>query len=91
MAYVTLIVKAEEGSEYLTPQAMKNVDDYLKTRTPALMNVASSGLPIQEADGTWKVRVFEPSSSGFVKHIITNYFGLTIVREEEQEERTDKL
>lgn len=75
-----LYVKAPEGNGYTTPQAMKRIDDHLVQMTPASF-LAPQGLPIQEADGTWVVRVHMESALGLVKSILTKHYGLEIVRE----------
>jgi hypothetical protein len=83
--YVNLYVKAPKGNGYTTPRAMKRVDDHLTQSTPAMMKCPPpSGMPAQEPDGTWEVRVFDPSALWLVKRILTDHYGLIIVREEEQ-------
>lgn len=77
-----LYVKAPKGSGYTTPRAMKRIDDHLVAQTPASF-VAPDGLPVQSADGTWEVRVLDESALGFVKYILTQHYGLEIVREVE--------
>ena len=79
-----LYVKAPPGNGYTNPQAMKRVDDHLILSTAASFN-APNFLPVQEADGTWEVRVYDGSdlSLRLVKRILTGHYGLEIVREVE--------
>lgn len=78
--WIQVYVKAPEGNGYTTPQAMKRIDDRLVQSTPASF-VAPDGLPVQEADGTWEVRVHDERMLGFVKSLLTRHYGLEIVRE----------
>lgn len=79
-------VKAPSGSGYTTPQTMKRIDDHLVAQTPAsFVAPPPEGLPVQEADGTWEVRVHDANALGFVRFILTEHYGLEIVREVENE------
>ena len=83
MALVQLYVKAPQGNGYTTPEAMKRVDDHLTHSFPAMMHCpAPSGLPVQETDGTWQIRVLDPKAVGIVKRVLSQHYGLEIVREE---------
>lgn len=77
-----LYVKTEEPrSAYTTPRAMKRIDDHIFT-IGGMMNCPSpEGMPVQEADGTWEVRVLQEAMLPFVKQVLVNHYGLTIVRE----------
>ena len=80
--WIQLYVKAPAGNGYTTPQMMKRVDDHLTQSTPAAMYCPlPSGLPAQEEDGTWEVRVYDTESLGYVKSILTRHYGLEVVRE----------
>lgn len=82
--WIQLYVKAPPGNGYTTPQAMKRIDDHLTQSAPAAMKCPPpTGIPIQEPDGTWEVRVFDISSLEFVKLILIQHYGLEIVREVE--------
>ncbi|MEK7543730.1 MAG: hypothetical protein AAB557_02585 [Patescibacteria group bacterium] len=61
---------------------MKRIDDYLISKTPASF-VAPTGLPEQGEDGTWEIRVHQQSALVLVKRILTEHYGLEIVREVE--------
>jgi hypothetical protein len=78
--WIDLYVKAPAGNGYTTPQAMKRVDDHLVQSTPSSFK-APNGLPVQETDGTWEVRVYIESALGLVKSILTQHYGLEIIRE----------
>ena len=83
MSWLQMYVKAPEGSGYTTPHAMKRVDDHLTQQFPAAF-CCPEDLPIQEADGTWEVRIFDASNDlivRIVKRILTDHYGLKIVRE----------
>ena len=86
MAFVHLYVKAPAGNGYTTPQAMKRVDDHLTLSFLAMMHCPPpSGLPVQETDGTWQVRVLDPTMVPIVKRVLQGHYGLEIVREERVE------
>jgi hypothetical protein len=75
-----LYVKAPKGNGYTTPQAMKRIDDHLVQITTASF-ATPVDLPVQEADGSWEVRVLVESDLNIVKGILTRHYGLEIVRE----------
>lgn len=77
-----LFIQAPEGNGYTTPQAMKRVDDHLVQLTPAsFVAPPPEGLPVQRKDGTWEVRVHDEGALFIVKGILTEHYGLEIVRE----------
>lgn len=81
-----LYVKAPEGIGYTNPQAMKRIDDHLVSRTPSsFVAKPPEGMPVQQEDGTWEVRVLDESALSFVKFILTDHYGLEIIREVENE------
>jgi hypothetical protein len=81
--WIQLYVKAPEGNGYTTPQAMKRVDDHLVQSFPASMRVPphGNGLPEQEEDGSWEVRVYHAGSAGIVRAVLIGHYGLEIVKE----------
>lgn len=80
--WIQLFVKAPAGSDHTTPQAMKRIDDLLTQTMPASMHCPPpSGMPVQESDGTWEIRVFDESAFKIVKTFLTQEYGLEIVRE----------
>jgi len=85
MRWLQLYVKAPEGNGYTTPEAMRRVDDHLTQMFPAsLCCPPPEGMPVQEADGTWEVRILDVSNAltvSMVKRTLTNHYGLEIVRE----------
>jgi hypothetical protein len=79
---VTLYVQAPKGNGYTTPRAMKRVDDHLRQDASANMKCPPpSGMPVQEEDGTWEVRIYNANLAEYVKYILKNHYGLEIVRE----------
>lgn len=81
--WIQLFVKAPSGNGYQTPRAMQRVDEHL-TGLFAAAFCCPAGLPVQEPDGTWEVRVFMPDQAELVKMMLTNHYGLEVVREVEQ-------
>lgn len=80
-----LYVIAPEGNGYTTPQAMKRIDDHLVQAGLAFFVAPPLvGLPKQQPDGTWEVRVLNDNLK-FVKYILTEHYGLEIVREVEND------
>ena len=74
-----LFVKAPAGNGYTTPFAMKRVDEHVNNF--GAFFCAPEGIPIQESDGTWEVRILTDAT--FIpKKLLTEYYGLEIVREE---------
>ncbi len=84
MAWHQLYVKAPEGNGYTTAEAMKRIDDHLMQMTPASF-VAPDGLPIKGADDTWEIRVMTTAALDLVKSILTDHYGLEIIREVKNE------
>jgi hypothetical protein len=82
MTWLQMWVKAPPGNGYTTPEAMSRVDDHLTQQFPATM-CRPEKLPVQETDGTWEVRIFDanPLIIRMVKGILTEHYGLEIVRE----------
>lgn len=58
---------------------MTRVDEHIQQYGAVFC--APDGTPIQEADGTWEVRIYGPLV-GMVKSVLTGHYGLEIVREE---------
>ena len=80
--FATLYVKAPAGNGYVTPQAMNRVNDHLTQDFQAKMKCSlTSGRPVQESDGTWEVSVFKFTMVNTVKQVLTQRYGLEIVRE----------
>jgi hypothetical protein len=65
--------------ERATPASMKMVDAQINNFGGFF--AAPEGTPIQEADGTFEVRVLF-GDPGFVKYLLVDRYHLTIVREE---------
>ncbi len=83
MSCVVLYIRAPENSGYTTPNAMKRVDDDLTANYSTVMFCPPPlGLPVQEADGTWQVRVLNSMMAGIVKGVLSEHYGFTIEREE---------
>jgi hypothetical protein len=78
-----LTVKAPEGNGYTTPQSMKRVDEHLN-QCNAVFN-APDGIPIMNLNGSFDLRVYEESSLKYVKYILTNHYGLEIIKEVEHQ------
>lgn len=80
--YIDLFVKAPPGNGYTTPNAMKRVDEHLIQQFPAMF-LAPEGVPIQEADGSFQVRILDTSELAvlMVKNLLTKHYGLEIIRE----------
>lgn len=74
-----LTVKAPPGNGYTTPQSMKRVDEHIN-QYGAVFH-APDGTPIQNPDGSFDLRVLQESSLRFVKFVLTNHYGLEIVKE----------
>lgn len=68
-----------------TPQSMKRVDEHLQTMGAFMHAPSLPGVPVAEADGSYEVRVLF-GNPGFVKFVLTDHYGLTIVREQVNEE-----
>ena len=81
--YVNLYVKSPTASAN-TPQEMKRADKTLTSIAPACF-CAPNGTPIQEADGTFEVRVFDPQHTEYVKNILSAQFGLEVIRQEKHD------
>ncbi len=78
--WMQLYVRAPEGNGYQTPEAMKRVDEHLVSKFAAMF-CAPQGVPIQEPDGTFEVRVLMLAQVGLVKTLLTGHYGLVVVRE----------
>lgn len=78
-----LTVKAPAGNGYTTPQAMKRVDDHILQHGG--MFHAPEGIPIQNLDGSFDLRVLQENALGFVKYILTKHYGIEIIKEVEHE------
>jgi hypothetical protein len=81
-----LWVKAPEGNGLGTPEGMKRVDDALTLRVAAYFE-SPNGLPEQEPDGTFVVRVMETDFLPLTKRILQTTYGLEVIREEIQEDK----
>ena len=79
-----LTVKAPQGNGYTTPQLMKRVDDHILQY--GAMFHAPDGVPIQNPDGSFDLRIINESSYRFVKFVLTDHYGLEIVKEVEHEQ-----
>jgi hypothetical protein len=80
-----LFVKAPEGNGYTTPKAMQRVDEHISQNQLAYF-LYVNGMPSQEEDGTWQVRVLSESVLRATKAILTGHYGLEIVREQERDD-----
>lgn len=80
---IQLYVKAPSGSAYTTPEAMKRVRDHIRLFGASFApSKTGIGLPVQEQDGSWEIRVYQKRHLDLVKFILKDHYGLTIVREE---------
>lgn len=80
--FIDIFVKAPPGNGYTTPNAMKRVDEHLIQQYPAMF-LSPEGMPIQEADGSFQVRILDTSELAvrMVKAVLTKHYGLEIIRE----------
>lgn len=79
-----LWVKPPAESDYNIPGMMQRVDEHLQG-IGAVMHVPGLGPePVAEPDGTYEVRVLA-GNPGFVRYVLVNHYGLTIVREEKHD------
>lgn len=58
---------------------MKRVDAHLNML--GAMFKAPKGIPLQEEDGTWEVRVLNGSAVGTIKGILKDHYGFEVVFE----------
>jgi hypothetical protein len=75
--WTQLWVRADGNAN--TPAAMQQVDQQLQ-RFGGLF-CAPDGMPVQEADGTFEVRVLG-GDPGFVKYMLEQSYRIKVVREE---------
>lgn len=81
MSWTQLWVKAEGHAN--TPDSMRMVDQQLQGFGGVFC--APDGMPIQEPDGTFEVRVYG-GDPGFVKFILQQSYRITVVREERHDD-----
>ena len=79
-----LFVIAPEGNGYTTAEAMSHVNDHIMNLFPAMF-VSPDCWPIQNSDGTWEVRVLDENALSLVKSVLTDHYGLEIVRQQEND------
>jgi hypothetical protein len=78
MKFVEIRVKVPDGNGYKdNPNLMKRVDEHVNMHCAIFK--ASKGLPIQEEDGTWELRVLNPSMASVIKGILTDHYGFEVV------------
>jgi hypothetical protein len=74
------------GGKHVTRESMKRVNDHIQGYG-GLVHTPPHGddLPVADPDGTYEVRVLF-GDPGFVKFVLTNHYGLTIVKEQVNKE-----
>ena len=79
---INLYVRSPDRGSVDPRFLMKPVRDQLVESTPASLK-ESDGLPVQEPDGTFEVRLSEDSSFNvrLVRWALEEYFGLEVVRQ----------
>jgi hypothetical protein len=78
--WAELRVKVPDGNRYKdNPELMKRVDEHLNMLCAIFK--APKGIPLQEEDGTWEVRVLDGRRVEIVKGILIKHYGFEVVSE----------
>jgi len=83
MKWYQLFVQGAGGN--VTPQAMKRIDEHIQMYGAHFSVSCPGGLPDQEDDGTFGVKVHAEGLLSVVKRVLTEAYDLVIVREEEHD------
>lgn len=77
-----LYIKVPEGNGYKdNPKAMKRVDETINMFSSFFLSPRPEGIPVQEPDGTWEVRVLQESALSITKRVLIDEYGFEIARE----------
>jgi hypothetical protein len=83
-AWYQLWVRPPSESGYNVPGMMRRVDEHLQAIGGVLHVPGPGPVPVAEPDGTYEVRVLF-GDPGFVRFVLTDHYGLDIVREEKHD------